>query len=78
MQMHEQIILTDGQEQPISRTYQYRKVGVILTFQSNNNSNRHVNFKLLICYFVISFNKFELIFMTFFPRMKQDSQNVFL
>lgn len=31
MQVHEQIILTDGQEQPISRTYQYRKVSVILT-----------------------------------------------
>lgn len=30
MQMHEQIIIADGQEQPISRTYQYRKVGVIL------------------------------------------------
>lgn len=26
MQMHEQIIMVDGQEQPISRTYQYRKV----------------------------------------------------
>jgi len=51
MQMHEQIIIADGQEQPISRTYQYRKVGVILTFQSNNRSNRHMNFKL-ICNFV--------------------------
>lgn len=26
MQMHEQIIVVEGQEQPISRTYQYRKV----------------------------------------------------
>lgn len=26
MQMHEQIIMVEGQEQPISRTYQYRKV----------------------------------------------------
>ncbi|XP_043473968.1 enhancer of split mgamma protein-like [Leptopilina heterotoma] len=26
MQMHEQIMIVDGQEQPISRTYQYRKV----------------------------------------------------
>lgn len=26
MQMHEQIMMVDGQEQPISRTYQYRKV----------------------------------------------------
>lgn len=24
--MHEQIMMVDGQEQPISRTYQYRKV----------------------------------------------------
>jgi len=30
MQMHEQIIMVEGQEQPISRTYQYRKVRVIL------------------------------------------------
>lgn len=28
--MHEQIIMVDGQEQPISRTYQYRKVIVNL------------------------------------------------
>ncbi|XP_034940776.1 enhancer of split m7 protein-like [Chelonus insularis] len=26
MQMHEQMMIVDGQEQPISRTYQYRKV----------------------------------------------------
>lgn len=30
MQMHEQLIMVDGQEQPISRTYQYRKVSVIV------------------------------------------------
>lgn len=29
MQMHEQIMMVEGQEQPISRTYQYRKVRVI-------------------------------------------------
>lgn len=29
MQMHEQIMVIDGQEQPISRTYQYRKVSVV-------------------------------------------------
>lgn len=32
MQMHEQIMMVDGQEQPISRTYQYRKVSVLRIF----------------------------------------------
>lgn len=28
MQMHEQTVIVDGQEQPLSRTYQYRKVNI--------------------------------------------------
>lgn len=37
MQTHEPMMVVDGQEQPISRTYQYRKVGIVLLKNKNNS-----------------------------------------
>lgn len=51
--MHEQIIMVDGQEQPISRTYQYRKVIVnlqikfsIFKLQTSKENKNNSSFEL--------------------------------
>lgn len=56
MQMHEQIIVVEGQEQPISRTYQYRKVGILdIDVIAILSMFYRVDSKLL-CHFAARFN----------------------
>lgn len=76
MQMHEQIIMVDGQEQPISRTYQYRKVSVRSPCVPSNivisartlilftNPLRHSTFLQLLSLLLLQISFLERIFFS--------------